>query len=157
MTEPSVVTAIADLPDSRIVHSRGGLPPGTGPLDKPIDVLYFPCKAVILPALHGLDGRAMPFVNFRVGVSKNEAARSIVVTGRQIHKSGGLSRVWNQPSVINAVRMFIHQQPGHGWTRASEAGRLDVLKVSRIPIIDASGSAVLSIPNKPIHRVAADS
>jgi len=94
----------------------------------------------------------MPLVNFRVAIAKNEATGAIVVTGGQIDKPGGIGHVRDQPPIIDAVGMFVHQQPNVGRPRPGEAGTPDVLDIIRIPVVDSRAAGRLAIANKAGSR-----
>lgn len=118
-------------------------------LNKPGDIIRVAGKAVVLSLLDGLNRGSMPLVNFRVAIAKNEPASAVVITGGQIYKPGGVCYVRNQPAIVDAVRMFVHQQPDVGRAGPGEAGASDILNIIWIPVVDSVLRVFCRSPTKP--------
>src|SRR5258706_3298362 len=66
-------------------------------------------------------------MDFRMAVGKGESASAGMIGSRPIPPlsvGDGRARVYIEHWFINAVRMLVHEYPGHGWGRLEERAHL---------------------------------
>ena len=95
-----------------------------------------------------------PLLNLRVSISETETAGAVVVAGGQIVPTVWLRDAGDQPAVIDAIGMFIRENPeaGRGWI--DDVGHSIIAPIFRKPSRAACNVIISESFNKSVHGIA---
>ncbi len=86
------------------------------------------------------DEAISPMLDLRVAITKRNAAGVVVIAGGGVHPAGVAGNL-EKISVVDAVGIFIYEQPEIGGTRQRQIGRPSVDAILQARSIVSSGGA----------------